>query len=107
MRVNQTERGIHFDPMSSLSENYSHKSKYTSDAEDKSCADNDLSWDFENLPDMVYSEGSQSAPLQHPKVKGLVVLEKSEPLEVSASESPDSDFGNSTTHSLVEMDGTL
>ena len=107
MRVNQTERGVHFDPMSNLSENNSHKSKYTSDAEDKSCADNDLSWDFENLPDMVYSEGSQSAPLQHPKVKGLVVSEKSEQLEVSASESPDSVFGNSTTHSSVEMGGTL
>ena len=107
MRVNQTERGVHFDPMSNLSENNSHKSKYTSDAEDKSCADNDLSWDFENLPDMVYSEGSQSAPLQHPKVKGLVVSAKSQQPEASASESPDSVFGNSTTHSSVEMDGTL
>ena len=107
MRVHQTERGVHFDPMSSLSENNSHESKYTSDAEDKSGADNDLWWDFENLLDTVYSEGSQSAPLQHPKVKGLVVSEKSEQPEISASERQDSVFGNSTTHSSVEMDGTL
>ena len=107
MHVHQTERGVHFDPMSSLSENNSHKSKYTSDAEDKSGADNDSSWDFENLLDTVYSEGSQSALLQHPKVKGLVVSEKSEQPEISASERQDSVFGNSTTHSSVEMDGTL
>ena len=107
MHVHQTERGVHFDPMSSLSENNSHESNYTSDAEDKSAADNDLWWDFENLLDTVYSEGSQSAPLQHPKVKGLVVLEKIEQPEMSASERKDSVFGNSTTHSSVEMDGTL
>ena len=107
MRVHQTERGVHFDPMSSLSENNSHESNYTSDAEDKSAADNDLWWDFENLLDTVYSEGSQSAPLQHPKVKGLVVLEKIEQPEMSASERQDSVFGNSTTHSSVEMDGTV
>ena len=107
IRVHQTERGVHFDPMPSLSENNSHESKYTSDAEDKSGADNDLWWDFENLLDTVYSEGSQSAPLQHPKVKGLVVSEKSEQPEISASERQDSVFGNSTTHSSVEMDGTL
>ena len=107
MRVHQTEQGVHFDPMSSLSENNSHESKYISDAEDKSGADNDLWWDFENLLDTVYSEGSQSAPLQHPKVKGLVVSEKSEQPEISASERQDSVFGNSTTHSSVEMDGTL
>ena len=107
MRVHQTERGVHFDPMSSLSENNSHESKYTSDAEDKSGADNDLWWDFENLLDTVYCEGSQSAPLQHPKVKGLVVSEKSEQPEISASERQDSIFGNSTAHSSVEMDGTL
>ena len=75
IRVRQCERGIHFE---SVDSDPSQESFSTSESRSRSCSRNrsesrttselgdgsvDLSWDLESMLDVVYSEGSDPAPL--------------------------------------------
>lgn len=93
IRVRQTERGFHFNPVEQ--ELPHHHSRQNSETGDGSI---DLSWDLENVLDMVYSEGSENlGPLGSRESTPGSVQGRS--LNISALDA--------SVNCTVELDGSL
>lgn len=100
IRVRQSERGINYPCSESDQEDRLHSLSMDDDN------DKDLSWDLENMMDMVYSEGSETGQIAQSLVQKLGKISETRPNPSDTSVNTPS-LNNSSVNCSVDLGGSL